>query len=133
MATAGPALLEFFRQRTPSDEVRSRLAATMRLLGDDSFAVREKATRDMIAAGRNALPLLQAAVNDPDAELAQRARQCLREIDAGPEITLILAAVRVLAERAGRHGRSAAGLSALCRRLRDRGNGPERADHLGSA
>src|SRR5437660_1613980 len=58
VGTDGPALLRFFRERTPSPAQRERLARLARELGDDEFEVREKATRALIAAGRPAVPFL---------------------------------------------------------------------------
>src|SRR5262245_46973599 len=57
----GPALVEFFKKRTLSKEEVQKLADTVKLLGDDSFQVREKATEDLRAAGRAAAPCLKEA------------------------------------------------------------------------
>ncbi len=97
--TDGAGLVAFFRQRTLSEADRAKLAATVRLLGDESFAVREKASRDLVLAGRLALPALRGAVHDPDLEIARRAERCLQEIEQGADLTLTAAAVRVLAAR----------------------------------
>src|SRR4051794_5331658 len=59
LAADGPALLAFFRMRTLSEVDQDRLGATVRRLGDDSFTVREKASGDLAAAGRAALPFLR--------------------------------------------------------------------------
>src|SRR5262245_30035131 len=75
LETDGPALLEFFRKRTLDETDRSRLAATVRRLGDNSYTVREKASRDLIAADRSALPYLQSALKDQDLEIARRAQR----------------------------------------------------------
>src|SRR5947209_19629229 len=64
----GPGLVAFFRSRVVPETDRTKLAAWVRRLGDDSFEVREQASRDLIAAGRAAGPIVQAAVSDPDAE-----------------------------------------------------------------
>src|SRR5262249_46961069 len=54
VATDGPALLAYFRERTLSDPERERLAGLIRQLGDEAFPVREQATQDLERAGRRA-------------------------------------------------------------------------------
>src|SRR5262249_61950417 len=58
VAADGPALLEFFRRRTVSDVERTRIQGLIRLLGDPSFPVRERASRDLTAGGPPAPALL---------------------------------------------------------------------------
>lgn len=99
VAADGPGLLAFFRARTLSDVDQERLAATVRRLGDDQFPVREKASLDLVTAGRAALPFLRTALNDPDLEIARRASLCLQEITRQPNSVLVAAAARVLADR----------------------------------
>src|SRR5262245_30122204 len=82
LATDGSALLEFFRKRTISEADRAKLAKTVRLLGDESFDVREKASEDLIAAGRSALPFLKSALSDSDTEIAYGVAACLQKIEA---------------------------------------------------
>jgi hypothetical protein len=95
----GPALLDFFRKRTLSDADQERLATTVRRLGADSFQARQKASAELIAAGRLALPFLRAAVKDPDAEISLRAERCLKQIEGGEDNHVASAAVRLLARR----------------------------------
>src|SRR5262249_17975399 len=64
----GPGLLAFLKSRTPSPDDQDRLARTVKQLGDDNFDVREKASEDLLAAGRAAIPFLRAAQSDPDLE-----------------------------------------------------------------
>jgi HEAT repeat protein len=92
----GPALLTFFRQRTLTDTDRARLAEAARLLGDDDFSVREKASADLKAAGRAVLPLLQKAVKSSDAEVVFRARRCLVNIERGSELSQQMSAARLI-------------------------------------
>jgi hypothetical protein len=80
-ANDGPALLDFFRKHTLSDADRAQLAETARRLGAPAFAVREKASRDLLKAGGPALPILRAAVVDPDLEISHRAERCLAAIE----------------------------------------------------
>jgi HEAT repeat protein len=97
--TDGPALLAFFRERTLTEAQKARLADLVKKLGDDEFDVREKASADLVKAGRLAAPLLRPAVHDRDAEVARRAADCLREIEQGNDAALTTAAARVLAAR----------------------------------
>jgi len=63
----GPAdLLKLFRDRTPTDEVKARLAETVRRLGARSYAARNRAEQELVKAGRSALPVLKPALADPD-------------------------------------------------------------------
>src|SRR5262245_41491966 len=95
----GPALLDFFRKRTLSDADIAKLADTVRRLGDKSFTVREKATADLIAAGRSASPFLRIGLKDADLEVARRAQDCIRAIENSPGAMLAGAAARLLAVR----------------------------------
>jgi outer membrane protein assembly factor BamB len=99
IATDGPALLEFFRARTPSEERRGRLIEAVRQLGAPTFAVREKASRDLRQAGRAARPLLRAVLEDSDLELARRAQRILEAMDRSAEPLTEAAAARLLAAR----------------------------------
>src|SRR5262249_28122276 len=87
-------------ERTLTLEDFRRLAAAVRALGDDDFAVREKASRDLVRAGRPALALLRPALDDPDAEVGRRARACVAEIEqTATSAARAVAAARLLAER----------------------------------
>jgi HEAT repeat protein len=99
LGTDGRSLLEFFRKRAATDASRARAADLVRRLGDDDFTAREKASAELVALGRAALPALKRAAADPDAEVARRAAECLRliENDAGP--ALAAAAARLVARR----------------------------------
>lgn len=95
----GPALVAFFRSRTLSAEELRQLAGKVRDLGNDSFEVREKASADLIKAGRSALPFLRSAAADPDLEIARRVKECLDGIELSGTNSLIKAAARVLSDR----------------------------------
>ena len=99
LPTDTPSLLKFFRTRTPSDSDRAQLAELVRKLGSRSFAVREKASRELVAAGEVALPLLKAALSGAELEVRRRAENCIQEIDRLPHTTLAGAAARLLAVR----------------------------------
>jgi hypothetical protein len=95
----GPALVDFFRKRTPSPEDIARLARNVRRLGDVRYKVRKQATADLIRAGRPAIPFLREAARDADIEVANRARLCLKRIQQGNDSLLVMAAARLLADR----------------------------------
>jgi HEAT repeat protein len=99
VATDGPGLLAFFKARTLNEADRERLTKAVRHLGDDDFNVREKATAELKAAGRAALPLLRPALRDADPEVVFRARRCLEGIEHAPELSLQACAARLLAIR----------------------------------
>jgi HEAT repeat protein len=94
-----PGLLEFFRRRTVDGGDEARLKALVRQLGDDAFEAREEASRQLVAAGARARPHLRPVLNDPDVEIARRARDCLRQIEEGTAAVVVRAAVRVLARK----------------------------------
>jgi HEAT repeat protein len=98
-ATDGPGLLAYIRRHTLSDADQERLAAAVRQLGSIEFEERERASRQLATAGRAALPLLRAALGDPDLEIARRARRCLEEVEQAPTLSLMAQAARLVAER----------------------------------
>jgi HEAT repeat protein len=93
------SLLAFFRSRTLAPGDRANLAATVCQLGDDSYEIRSRASSDLTAMGAPAIPFLQAALSDPDPEIARRAHLCLETIQRGPGAIVPQAAVRLLALR----------------------------------
>lgn len=99
VSSTGSGLIDFFRQRTLTDAHQAQLAEAIRRLGDASFALRQKASADLVAAGKSALPYLKKAVDDPDLEVARRAERCLGAIEQGANTSLTLAAARLLAAR----------------------------------
>src|SRR5262249_46223025 len=99
LPTDGPGLLDFFRKRTLSNADQEKLQTLVRQLGDDTFRAREQATRELVKIGRAALPFLRPALTDPDAEVARRARHCVKAIEDPANAILTAAAVRVLAAR----------------------------------
>jgi HEAT repeat protein len=98
-AVDGPGVLAFLRRHTLSEDELDKLAQTVRRLGAPEFAERERAAHTLIAAGRAALPHLRAAVNDPDLEIARRARRCVEEIERSPTPHVMIAAALVLKDR----------------------------------
>lgn len=97
--TDDAGLLDFFRKRTLSEAEQARIAQTVRKLGDQSFAVREKASAELIGLGRMARPYLKPALQDRDPEVVRRAGRCLGQIESATGTALPLAAARLLAGR----------------------------------
>jgi hypothetical protein len=95
----GPALLDFFRKRTPVDADRNKIQALIAELGDDSYLIRDKASAELVALGAAAVPLLREARKDEDVEVARRAEKCLDLIEPYPSIPVTAAAARLLAVR----------------------------------
>src|SRR5262249_12447334 len=79
VAADGPALVAFFKARTLTPADQQRLTAAVRKLGDDDYQVREKATAELVAAGRLAFAYLRPALMSTDAEVASRARRCIED------------------------------------------------------
>jgi len=99
VAADGPALLAFFRDRTLTEAKKRELAAKVKRLGDNSFGVREKAARELVAAGQAAVPFLKAGLKEPDLEVSRRAGQCLEAIESGTDRAIVTAAAVVLTSR----------------------------------
>jgi hypothetical protein len=94
--TDGPGLLGFLRKRVAREGDDERLRQWVRQLGDESYVVRERASRDLVAAGSLARAVLREALENPDREIAWRAERCLAQIDKAAEPELLAAALRVL-------------------------------------
>lgn len=97
--TDGPALLAELRKRTLTAEGQARIEALVLDLGDDVFAVREKAGTELIGYGHFAVPCLREASKSPDLERKRRAETCLRLIAPNDTNALPSAAPRLLALR----------------------------------
>src|ERR1700675_3334986 len=76
----GASLLKLFRQRTLTDDERSKVKAVIVQLGDDSFKVREHALAELIARGPVVVELLKEALKDADLEVTRRVERCLQRI-----------------------------------------------------
>jgi hypothetical protein len=99
IATDGPGLVKFFRQRTILAADPNRIAALVRQLGSEQFRVRSQASADLVTVGVPALPHLRRVLKDPDIEVRQRARACIEAIKGGRGMELAAAAVRLLKQR----------------------------------
>jgi HEAT repeat protein len=99
LATDGPALVDFFRKRTPGEDARQTIDTLVRKLGHRSYRVREKACRELVVLGPPAASRLQKAARSKDPEVVRRAKRCLTEIDKSIQPELTAAAARLLAQR----------------------------------
>jgi hypothetical protein len=99
VATDGPGLLAFLRERSPTADDLARMEALIRQLGSESFEERQQASSALVKRGPPAVRLLQKALKDDDLEVSRRAARCLDEIARGPGPALPAAAVRLLAAR----------------------------------
>jgi hypothetical protein len=103
--TDGPGLLDYFRKRTSEGVSKEKIAALIQEMGDDSFFVREHASRQLVLIGALARPQLLRALSDPDLEIRHRAKICLRKIaesqDTHAQVTAAALRVLVRAKEAG--------------------------------
>src|SRR5262245_47422259 len=100
LAADGPALLDFFRQRSAASVRADRVGGLSKQLGDKSAGVREKATAELVALGPLAVPQLREASKDVDeAEVSARAQRCLQYIDISTSANVPAAAARLVAQR----------------------------------
>jgi hypothetical protein len=95
----GPALLGYLRKQIALAAQPDKIQALVRQLGDDEFAVRERASAELVALGRVALPVLDKARRDPDPEIAHRATNCVHQIEQGSIAALPAAVVRTVAKK----------------------------------
>src|SRR5262245_2633488 len=98
IGTGGPALVEFFKNRTQRTADHDKLRELSVQLGDKTPDVLDKAYTRLVSSGMVAVPLLrQAANNVDDNEAATRARDILKYIEGDEAATLCSAAARLLA------------------------------------
>jgi hypothetical protein len=95
----GPALLDYFRKRTLAEGDRTKIAELIRLLGDDSYQIRERASNSILGVGPSALGQLRDALRDPDLEIVKRAKLAIEAIEKTSNPAVARAAARLLADR----------------------------------
>jgi hypothetical protein len=89
-------VLGVLRQWRPDTENRARIAQLVRDLGDNNWAVRDRASRQLAGMGRLAEPALRDATSSNDAEVVHRARSLLAECRSGRAEELLAAALEWL-------------------------------------
>ncbi|HWG41677.1 MAG TPA: HEAT repeat domain-containing protein [Gemmataceae bacterium] len=97
--TDGAALLAIVRKHTLTPEGRAKVLRLIAQLGDERFASRENAMRDLFALGRIALPQLRETSQNKDREIARRGKLLIERIEGEPAYHLPVAALRLLAVR----------------------------------
>jgi HEAT repeat protein len=97
--TDADRLLATLGRHTLTTEKRDQVRRLIARLGNEDFAVRESAAREIVDIGRIALPQLRTASKDRDLEVARRAAELVERIEQEPTQQLPLAALRLLAVR----------------------------------
>jgi HEAT repeat protein len=92
-------LVEFFQKRTLREGDKVRIQKLVRQLGDEDFEAREAASRELIALGPLAKPMLRDALKDRDIEIVRRVETCLALADKTGTTDVLGAAVRQLARK----------------------------------
>jgi hypothetical protein len=92
-------LLAYFRERTLPNADRPRVAELIGKLGAESFEVRERALKDLVAGGPRVVGMLRQAARRADPEVAGGAKECLRRLREQANPALTATAVRVLARQ----------------------------------
>jgi hypothetical protein len=99
-STDDQSLLDFFRRRTLHESDRARILGLIREMGNNDFAVRQRASARLVAEGKRAEPLLQKALSSTDLEIRRRAEDCLKRIgDQDVGASAVSAAARLIAVR----------------------------------
>lgn len=91
------ALLNYFRQRTVSDEQRGEIVALIRQMGDASFEVRQQASSEVVKFGLAAVGPLREAERGSNYEIALRANRALAQLEKVPSSSLSASVARRLA------------------------------------
>lgn len=100
LKTDGASLLDFFKQRTLSDEEREKVLGWINKLGAKPFREREQASAALIARGPVVVELLRDSLAHGDLEVVRRAEKCIariKEKDHPPDVPV--AAARLLGVR----------------------------------
>jgi hypothetical protein len=97
--TTPAVLLAYLKKRAPDAAKLKRVETLVRLLGDDDFETREKAEKELVSVGAMATALLERAAKNADAEVARRARACLKQIIRQNEAETFIAVLRQLVWR----------------------------------
>ena len=98
LGTEGPGLLDEIKKRTLSDADIGSAEKHIENLGDESFAVREKAEKTLQKLGARIVPLLKRAVTT-DPEIRTRIQKCLAEIEKDKSTPLSPVTFRLIALR----------------------------------
>ena len=94
LETDARTLLAYLRRQTPDAAKIAQVRTLIRKLGDETFEVREQAVKDLVLLEKVAIPFLQQARKDGDAEVVRRAGECLEQIEKRTNNATIQAAIR---------------------------------------
>lgn len=95
----GPALLAWLRRQTKTDKDLEQAEKLIRQLGDNSFAVREKASAALVTLGPSVVPMLRRALKDPDLEIARRAEVSIEQIEKASTADIVSSVIRLIGHR----------------------------------
>lgn len=95
-ATDADSLLGYLKARTLSDADQSKIGEVIARFGVDDFEERIKATEEVEKFGSAAIGPLKNATQNPDPEVAYRARIALKRMEKVPHSAVASAAVRAL-------------------------------------
>lgn len=95
-ATDADSLISYLKARTLSDADQSRIGEVIAKFGMDDFEERIKATEEVEKFGSAAIGPLKNATQNPDPEVAYRARIALKRMEKVPHSAVASAAVRAL-------------------------------------
>ncbi len=93
----GAALLRYLRENIPAGPVKEHIQQLIGQLGDESFAVRQKASAALAGHGLKAAALLQQARKTTDIEVIRRVEKCWQRL--APDLAVAGAVVRLVAVR----------------------------------
>jgi HEAT repeat protein len=99
LATEGPGLLDEITRHTLSDDRRRKALRLIDQLGDDEYAVRQRASAALEAMGPPVALLLRQHAHDADLEVGTRARALLAVLDREKVRPLSAVTVRLAALR----------------------------------
>src|SRR5262245_6577906 len=104
LASDGPGLLRFFKERAVASADEAKINALIKQLGNDDFAKREEASQRLVAIGARARGALKKASDEKapdksDIEVVRRAQDCLKKIEQGATSAVIAAGIRTLARQ----------------------------------
>lgn len=96
--TDDASLISFLQKRVQC-ETAEGMQKLIRRLGSGAYAEREAASKLVVLFGSVTLPELRKHTNGEDTELSRRAKACLKEIEAEPDLDWECAIVRLLERR----------------------------------
>ncbi len=99
-ATEPEGLLKYLKDRTLTDTELSKIQVVIKLLGNDDFEIRLKATSDLERMGLPAIKPLRLASKDNNysPEVIYRSESILKKIEKVPHTDVELAAIRALSK-----------------------------------